>query len=84
MTIATELADNAQREELAKVGSELSAESVARLCEIITETGARTRVEQRIENLTNEALAALDDIHLTDAARAALIELAAYVGMRDV
>jgi geranylgeranyl diphosphate synthase type I len=84
LTLATELANSAQQEELAKVGSELSTESVARLCEIITETGARTQVEQRIENLTNEALDALDQIHLTDTARAALIELAGYVGMRDV
>jgi geranylgeranyl diphosphate synthase type I len=84
LTLATELANSAQQEELAKVGSELSTESVARLCEIITETGARTQVEQRIESLTNEALDALDQIHLTDTARAALIELAGYVGMRDV
>lgn len=84
LTLTTELANPAQQAELAKVGSQLSAESVDRLCEIITETGARSQVEERIENLTTEALAALDAMQLTETARAALIELAAYVGMRDV
>jgi geranylgeranyl diphosphate synthase type I len=84
LTLTTQLANPAQQAELAKVGSQLSPESVDRLCEIITETGARSQVEQRIENLTTEALAALDAMQLTETARAALIELAAYVGMRDV
>jgi len=84
LTLTTELANSAQQVELARVGSELSPESVANLCEIITETGARAQVEQRIELLTSQALACLDVIQLTDEARAALVELAAYVGMRDV
>ncbi|MEI7888501.1 MAG: polyprenyl synthetase family protein, partial [Actinomycetes bacterium] len=84
LTLTMQLSNNAQKQELSKVGSQLSPESVDRLCEIITETGARSQVEQRIENLTTEALAALDAMQLTETARAALIELAAYVGMRDV
>lgn len=84
LTLTTELANSAQQVELAKVGSQLSPESVAKLCEIITETGARAQVEKLIETLTAQALRALDAIELTNEARAALIELAAYVGMRDV
>ena len=50
---------------------------------MIVDTGALDELEAHIAALTDEALAALDDIPVTDEARQELVALAAYVSWRD-
>jgi len=83
LTLATERADAAQREQLALIGGELDEDTVESLCQIIVDTGARRRVEQRIDELTDTALIELECIQMDGPARTALVELATYVGRRE-
>ena len=55
---------------------DLDAADVARLRELITDTGALARAEQRIVTLTDAALAALTAVDLDTEARQALVDLA--------
>jgi geranylgeranyl diphosphate synthase type I len=69
---------------MARLGAvDLTAGEIALLQQIFEETGARAEVERRVEQLTNEALAALDLAPLDTAARDQLVELAAFVAGRD-
>ncbi|CAN5408161.1 polyprenyl synthetase family protein [soil metagenome] len=83
LTFATERAEAAQLRELARVCADLDADTVERLCQIIEDTGARSTVERRIDELTDGALAELECIQMTGPARTALVELATYVGRRE-
>ena len=84
LAIATELADDRQREVLARVGSpELDPADISVLQEVIEATGARGRIEEQVRGLTARAAAALDRSPLTAEATEALCELASFVGERD-
>ena len=62
----------------------LSVEGVAQLREVIQETGALARVEALIEELTGDALNALDAVPVTDEGREVLRQLAAAATSRSV
>ena len=83
LTLATEHADATQLEQLSRVGGTLDEATVERICQIITETGARRMVEGRIDQLTDDALIELECIQVEGPARNALVELATYVGRRE-
>jgi geranylgeranyl diphosphate synthase type I len=84
LAIATDRADPAEQKLLDRVGSpDLGADEVAALQVLMVETGARHETERLVDELAAEAVAALDRADLTPDARAALIELAAFVAHRD-
>ena len=62
---------------------DLSGEEVAALQEVLVESGAVDRVEQRIDGLVAEAVVAMERAPLTAEARRALGDLAYYVAGRD-
>jgi geranylgeranyl diphosphate synthase type I len=62
----------------------LGPEGVARLCEIITGTGALRRTEQRINELADRALAALRRVRLAGHAEKMLTELASAATRRSL
>lgn len=66
----------AARELDAGLGTPLDPAGVARLREVIEQTGAREQVEQVIDALVERALAALEDAPVDDGARAVLRQLA--------
>ncbi len=69
---------------LDRVGSaDLGDDEVAAIQTLMVETGARAETEKLIDELAAEAVAALDKAALTPEAKAALIELAAFVVHRD-
>ena len=86
VALAAERADSAQlkllREGLGDAA--LDAPGVAALQEVIVETGALAAVEQRIEERTNLALAALERASVEQEARAVLGELAIAATARQV
>ena len=80
---AVERASDAQRAVLDLVGDpDMSDETVARIQQVIVETGALDALERHIEALTETAIAALDDAPLERVAKPELAELAAYVSWR--
>lgn len=82
--IAADRATGAAATAMARLGAvDLTAGEIALLQQIFEETGARAEVERRVDQLTNEALAALDLAPLDTAARDQLVELAAFVAGRD-
>ncbi|HUF97906.1 MAG TPA: polyprenyl synthetase family protein [Ilumatobacter sp.] len=81
---AVEAAQPAQREVLAKVGRRvLSDADVADIQQIIVDTRALASLEATIAARADEAVAALDHVHLEGTAHDELIALAAYVSQRD-
>lgn len=69
---------------LDRVGSpDLTAEEIMSMQEALVETGALTRVEELIELLVDEALAAARVAPLTNEAKIALADIAPYVAWRD-
>ena len=81
---AVRAADRTQREALDLVGRpDLTNADIAAIQQVIVDTGALDELEAHIAALTDEALAALDDIPVTDEARQELVALAAYVSWRD-
>lgn len=66
------------------LGRPLSPTQVAELCELIDSSGARTQVEMVIEELTQRALAALEQAPIRPEARTALDSLAAAVTQRTL
>ncbi|MFY1635451.1 polyprenyl synthetase family protein [Solwaraspora sp. WMMB335] len=88
LLIARELATSAQRAELSRLPTgdgEQASRRVARLAEIVVETGAAARVEQMIEQRVRQALAALDAnaAVLAGGARSALAGLATAAATRQ-
>jgi len=84
LAAATRAADAGQRAVLAGIGSaELSDDDVAAIQQVLRATGALAEVEDRIEALTTEAIAAIEVADVTDEARAALVDLARFVAWRD-
>jgi geranylgeranyl diphosphate synthase type I len=68
---------------LARVGvAELSDDEVAAIQQVLLDTGALDELETQIETLTDDAVATLDDMPVTDEARKELAELAQFVAWR--
>jgi geranylgeranyl diphosphate synthase type I len=85
MAIATARANAAQLKELQLVGNQdLSPEQIARVQEVIRETGALDELETVITHLTDEAIAAVQNVPFAQSVRDELITLAEYVSWRTV
>ena len=85
MAIATARANAAQLKELQLVGNQdLTPEQIARVQEVICETGALDELETVIPRLTDEAIAAVQHVPFTQSVRDELITLAEYVSWRTV
>jgi geranylgeranyl diphosphate synthase type I len=85
MAIATARANAAQLKELQLVGNQdLTPEQIARVQEVIRETGALDELETVITRLTDEAIAAVQHVPFTQSVRDELITLAEYVSWRTV
>ncbi|MEW6477532.1 MAG: polyprenyl synthetase family protein [Actinomycetota bacterium] len=84
LAITTARAGAAASDLLGRVGSpDLGADEVAAIQTLMVETGAKEETERLVDELAAEAVAALDRAALTDEARSALVELAAFVVHRD-
>ena len=82
--IARERANGAAARLLDRYGApDLTDEEVADLQELLVESGAVELVEQSIDDLVAQAVAALDATGLVPEARLALVDLARYVAGRD-
>jgi geranylgeranyl diphosphate synthase, type I len=82
---AVELADPAQRQVLAGVGSDgLTDEQVAAIQQVIVDTGALEAMELHIAELSDDAIAALDRADITAVAKGELVALATFVAARFV
>jgi len=85
MAIATARANAAQLKELQLVGNQdLTPAQIARVQEVIRETGALDELETVITRLTDEAIAAVQNVPFTQSVRDELITLAEYVSWRTV
>ncbi len=85
MAIATARANATQLKELQLVGNQdLTPEQIARVQQVIRETGALDELETVITRLTDEAIAAVQNVPFTQSVRDELITLAAYVSWRTV
>jgi len=85
MAIATARANAAQLKELQLVGNQdLTPEQIARVQEVIRETGALDELETVITRLTDEAIAAVQHVPFVQSVRDELITLAEYVSWRTV
>ncbi|MDQ3306395.1 MAG: polyprenyl synthetase family protein [Actinomycetota bacterium] len=84
MAIATQRATGAGARRLRRTGDPgLTPEEVGEVQEVLVATGARDEIERAIERLTAEAVEAIKGAPLTEEAKVALTELAAYVAWRD-
>jgi geranylgeranyl diphosphate synthase type I len=85
MAIASARANAAQLKELQLVGNQdLTPEQIARVQEVIRETGALDELETVITRLTDEAIAAVQNVPFAQSVRGELITLAEYVSWRTV
>ena len=85
MAIATARANVVQLKELQLVGNQdLTPEQIARVQEVIRETGALDELEVVITRLTDEAIAAVHNVPFAHSVRDELITLAEYVSWRTV
>ncbi len=81
---AVEAATPAQAEVLALVGTQhLSDDDVARVQQVVVDTGALVALEATIAALTDEAIAAILRAPVTAEARDELVAMAAYVSQRS-
>ena len=80
---ATRRADEAQLAVLETVGDpEMDADAVARVQQVIVDTGALDELEAHIGALTESAVTSLDAAPITDIAKTELAALAEYVSQR--
>jgi geranylgeranyl diphosphate synthase type I len=85
MAIATARANAAQLKELQLVGNQdLTPEQIARVQQVIREAGALDELEAVITRLTDEAIAAVQNVPFVQSVRDELITLAEYVSWRTV
>ncbi len=84
VAVAAERVDGAAADLLGRIGSaDLGSEEINELQALLEECGARAEVESMIVALVDEASVALARVEITQEARDALGELAAYVAWRD-
>ncbi len=70
--------------QLERVGSgELDDDEIQVISDLLVATGAVAEIEADIERLVDESLAALEQVPITDDAKAALAELGRFVAWRD-
>jgi geranylgeranyl diphosphate synthase type I len=82
---ATRRADDAQRQILELVGDpDLDADTVAKIQQVIIETGGLDELEAHITALTEAAVTSLDAAPITQVAKTELTELAKFVSQRTV
>ena len=82
---ALAVADAGQRAVLDCVGTDgLDDDGVARIQQVIVDTGALADLEAAIGRLTAEAIVAIESVSIPDAARDELVELARFVAAREV
>jgi geranylgeranyl diphosphate synthase type I len=85
MAIATARANAVQLKELQMVGNQdLTPEQIARVQQVIRETGALDELETVITRLTDEAIASVQNVPFVHSVRDELITLAEYVSWRTV
>ena len=85
MAMATSKANPHQREVLQMVGMpDLTDSDVARVQEVIRETGALDELEALIASLTDEAVAAIRNAPIDSGTKEELIALAAFVSWREI
>ena len=85
MAIATSRANAAHLKELPLLGNQdITPEQIARVQEVIRETGALDELETVITRLTDEAIAAVQHVPFAQSVRDELITLAEYVSWRTV
>jgi len=83
LALARARATAGQAAELDRVGApDLDANGIARLQQVLHETGAVAELESRIDALTAEALEVAKELPLTAEAQVALAELATFVAER--
>ena len=68
----------------ASLGSELSADEIRELCDLIEASGARSEVEALISGLTEQSLRALQEAPIEEHARGVLRELARAATQRSL
>jgi len=84
LALAHQRADRAQLRVLNQVGRpDLTDAEIAELQDVVRATGAIGELENRITELTDDAIAAVGEAGLTAEASAALVELARHVAFRD-
>jgi geranylgeranyl diphosphate synthase type I len=83
LVVARERARGADARLLDLVGSDMSDNDVAAVRAVFERTGAVRAIEQAIEQLTADAVAALADRAIRGEIRGPLAQLADYVGRRD-
>ncbi|WBC13378.1 polyprenyl synthetase family protein [Micromonospora sp. WMMA1998] len=76
LMLARQLADPTQRRALDRAGTVTGDREVARLADLVRDTGAAARVERMISERVTDALAALDTAPIDETARTALTGLA--------
>ena len=80
---AVAAADGAQRAVLDRVGAaDLDADEIARIQQVIVDTGALGELERTVADLADVAIRALTSIDITDEARGELAALADFVATR--
>ena len=83
LALARDAADDAQLRVLDRVGPSVTDAEVAAIQQVMADTGAVAQVEDEIEQLLDEALAAIDDLPDVNGSRDALRALADFVVDRD-
>ena len=84
LAMAVVASNAAQAAVLAEVGQEdLADDAIARIQEVLVETGARSQLEASIDALAGEAIAAIQAAPIANDARTALVDLAEFVAWRD-
>ena len=82
---AVRRADAEQLAVLAEVGAHgLDGDGVARIQQVIVDTGALAELEDHITALTNAAVSAIEEAPIVETAKTELIALAEYVSWRSV
>ncbi|MFD1083295.1 polyprenyl synthetase family protein [Micromonospora andamanensis] len=76
LVLARELATPTQLRALDGAGRPAAEPEIARLAEVVVDTGAVRRIERMIDERVEEALAALDAVAIDETARTALVGLA--------
>ena len=84
LALAREAADPTQLGELDKVGSPMTDDDVARIQQVMVDTGAVAASETETEQLLDTAMAALDELPDLHDSHDALRALADYVVERDI